>query len=641
MRSAASSSAFRSRLMYILLSSIAVISTIFTIPAQSYYLPGVAPHDYATGDPVYLYVNALSSSNTLLPYEYYHPRLHFCRPDEVKPQPESLGSILFGDRLVNSKFELTMLKNETCKKLCDKVTVPQDDAGFINDRIREEYTMSWFVDGLPAAKVKWDEKTEKQFFQIGFPLGVFDPSNKKAFLNNHYDIIIYYHQQEKTRDTIAYRIVGLVIDPFSVKSGKENSSCYYVGHREDEMLELSQTADNTVQYTYNVFWIKSETTWGTRWDMYLYVQDPQVHWFSIVNSIVIVLMLTGMIAMILLRALHKDIARYNSLADEDGGGQEDFGWKLVHADVFRPPYQRMLLAVLIGNGAQLLCMTSVTLVFAVLGFLSPSSRGSLTTVMLIFYVCFGSIAGYAAARIYKMLGGEAWRQLVVLTAFLVPGIIFVLFLSLNFFLWGANSSSAVPFGTMFALIVMWFLVSAPLTFVGAFFGFRHPLIEMPCKTNQIPRQIPPQALYLNRWVAALIGGILPFGAIFIELLFIMYSFWFHRIYYVFGFLALVFLILIITCCEVSILMCYFHLCAEDYYWQWRAFMTAGASGFYVFLYSITYFVSKLKVADVPSSVLYFGWSLILSGAFIIMTGTVGYLACLFFVRKIFGSIKVD
>ena len=71
-------------------------------------------------------------------------------------------------------------------------------------------------------------------------------------------------------------------------------------------------------------------------------------------------MLTGMIAMILLRALHKDIARYNSLADEDGA-QEDFGWKLVHADVFRPPYQRMLLAIMIGNGAQMLCMTAVTL----------------------------------------------------------------------------------------------------------------------------------------------------------------------------------------------------------------------------------------------------------------------------------------
>jgi transmembrane 9 superfamily protein 2/4 len=65
----------------------------------------------------------------------------------------------------------------------------------------------------------------------------------------------------------------------------------------------------------------------------LHVSDPQIHWFSIINSIVIVLMLTGMIAMILLRALHKDISRYNAFVEEDGG-QEDFGWKLVHGGMF-------------------------------------------------------------------------------------------------------------------------------------------------------------------------------------------------------------------------------------------------------------------------------------------------------------------
>ncbi|RYY83556.1 hypothetical protein EON63_10970 [archaeon] len=37
-----------------------------------------------------------------------------------------------------------------------------------------------------------------------------------------------------------------------------------------------------------------------------------MHWFSITNSIMIVLFLTIMIAMILLRALRKDIAAYNN-----------------------------------------------------------------------------------------------------------------------------------------------------------------------------------------------------------------------------------------------------------------------------------------------------------------------------------------
>ena len=40
--------------------------------------------------------------------------------------------------------------------------------------------------------------------------------------------------------------------------------------------------------------------------------------------------------MILLRTLHKDIARYNQI-DSGEDAQEEFGWKLVHGDVFRPP----------------------------------------------------------------------------------------------------------------------------------------------------------------------------------------------------------------------------------------------------------------------------------------------------------------
>lgn len=102
--------------------------------------------------------------------------------------------------------------------------------------------------------------------------------------------------------------------------------------------------------------------WSSRWD---YILDSMPHtniqWFSILNSLVIVLFLSGMVAMILLRTLHKDIARYNQI-DSGEDAQEEFGWKLVHGDVFRPPRKGMLLAVLLGSGTQILCMAGITLV---------------------------------------------------------------------------------------------------------------------------------------------------------------------------------------------------------------------------------------------------------------------------------------
>jgi len=39
-----------------------------------------------------------------------------------------------------------------------------------------------------------------------------------------------------------------------------------------------------------------------------------------------------------------------------------------------------------------------------------------------------------------------------------------------------------------------------------------------------------------------------------------------QFYYLFGFLFLVFIILIITCAEITIVLCYFQLCSEDYHW---------------------------------------------------------------------------
>ncbi len=55
-----------------------------------------------------------------------------------------------------------------------------------------------------------------------------------------------------------------------------------------------------------------------------------------------------------------------------------------------------------------------------------------------------------------------------------PGAIFAIFFVLNLIIWGEKSSGAVPFGTLFALLCMWFGISVPLTFVGSYFGQSDP-----------------------------------------------------------------------------------------------------------------------------------------------------------------------
>ena len=152
--------------------------------------------------------------------------------------------------------------------------------------------------------------------------------------------------------------------------------------------------------------------WSTRWDVFFQGTDNQIHWFSIVNSLMIVLFLTGMVAMIMMRTLRADFDRYHEMESQEEA-QEETGWKLVHGDVFRPPAFPMTFSVLVGSGVQVLAMSMITLFFALLGFLSPAARGSLMTAVIVLYVLMGVFAGYFAARTYKLVKGENWKKCTI------------------------------------------------------------------------------------------------------------------------------------------------------------------------------------------------------------------------------------
>merc|ERR1719482_2066684 len=228
-----------------------------------------------------------------------------------------------------------------------------------------------------------------------------------------------------------------------------------------------------------------------------------------------------------------------------------------------------------------------------------------------------------------------------MTALLYPGGIFGIFFFLNLLIWGQASAGSVPFTTMFALIVLWFGISVPLVFLGAYLGYRKPALEIPVRVNQMPREIPLQPWYMKPIWSAAMGGVLPFGAVFTELFFIMSSIWQHQIYYMFGFLVLVLIILIITCAEIAIALTYFQLTSEDYHWWWRSFFSSGASAVYVFMYSILYFNTRLEINSFVATIVYFAYMGIISLLFFLLTGSIGMISSFIFVKAIYGTIKVD
>lgn len=620
---------------------------------SAFYLPGVAPTSYAEGDKVPLYVNRLTPAlgekdphlRSVFSFDYYHEAFNFCKPkDGARHVSESLGSILFGDRIMTSPYELKMKTNETCKVLCEDAKFAKPHAQFVNTRIRQNYKINLLIDGLPAGQ-RYKDTSNTEFTFRGFPLG--QMQDGKTYLNNHYDIVVDYHEAGNGDN---FRVVGVWVVP---SSRQRSTNTATLCGDENQLLELSENGGTKVTYTYGVYWTKSSTAWATRWDSYLAILDPKIHWFSLVSSAIIVLFLCAMVGAILMRTLRKDIARYNRLesfnlddlsgtnGDAEEGVQEDSGWKLVHGDVFRTPKNPLVLSVFLGNGSQLFVMTGTTLIFALLGFLSPSNRGSLGGAMILLYTIFGFIGGYVSARVYKTFGGESWKLNILMTPVLIPGIVFATFFLLNFFVIFKESSGAVPFTTMLVVVGIWFVISVPLSFAGSWIGFRHAPVKPPVRVNQIPRQIPPSTNYLRPLPSMVLAGILPFGAIFVELYFIMQNMWFGKVYYMFGFLFICYGIMIITCAAVTILLVYFLLCSENYHWQWRAFATAGASAGYVFGNALLYWMGKLSFGSFTSGVLYIGYSALISFLFFILTGTIGFFSSWAFVHRIYGSIKID
>ncbi|OAY82319.1 Transmembrane 9 superfamily member 7 [Ananas comosus] len=616
-----------------------VLLLVAVAPTRAFYLPGVAPRDFQLDDELQVKVNKLSSTKTQLPYDYYF--LEYCKPLKIVNSAENLGEVLRGDRIENSVYAFKMGRDENCKVAC-RVKLNQEAAKNFKEKIDDEYRVNMILDNLPVAVPRQrTDASQATSYEHGFR-----SKDGKYYINNHLSFKVRYHKDQESEDA---RIVGFEVIPISVKHEYNDwddknprlVTCNpntKITPGSNNLQEVA--ADTHIVFSYDVTFQPSEIKWASRWDTYLLMNDDQIHWFSIINSLMIVLFLSGMVAMIMLRTLYKDIANYNQLDSQDEA-QEETGWKLLHGDVFRPPVHSGLLCVYVGSGVQFFGMTLVTMIFALLGFLSPSNRGGLMTAMVLLWVFMGLFAGYASARLYKMFKGTDWKKITLKTAFMFPGIIFTIFFFLNALIWGEKSSGAVPFGTMFALVLLWFGISVPLVFAGSFLGYKKPAIEDPVKTNKIPRQIPEQAWYMQPLFSILVGGILPFGAVFIELFFILTSIWLNQFYYIFGFLFIVFLILLVTCAEITIVLCYFQLCSEDYHWWWRAYLTAGSSAIYLFAYSIFYFFTKLEITKVVSGILYFGYMLIGSYAFFVLTGTIGFYSCFWFVRKIYSSVKID
>lgn len=687
------------------ISAAALLLLSFAALCRAYYVPGTYPQEFFAGATIAAQVNSLTSFETDLPYEYYSQP--FCKPPEGvhrEGNAANLGTVIMGIRLENSQYNFTIMKQEKGKDACKPQgyygPLTKDDVKRYKNLIDNKYRINLVLDNLPVTAQDLLAEDE-EFVRPGFELGY--EENGKYYVKNHlqFNILVhpthgeYMRARQGYKDaavlenidarrlmsrrqlldagvpaeqlaaagsaarslqedaaagsedaTQMYMIVGFEVAPCSLyrKAGKpiENIVCDSAD-RQPAPQEIKE--GEKIMYTYDVYWQISDIKWASRWDSYLRMPGGKVHWFSIMNSMLIVLVMATLVAMILIRTVRRDLAKYEQLVvDGSVDMKDESGWKLLTGDAFRAPANSKGLAVHVGSGVQTLLVSLVTLLLATLGFLSPASRGALLTTTIILFVLLSFVAGGSAVALWGIMERtyDGWIGVALHVSLFLPGLVMMIFTVLNIAIKHTGTLGAVPAGIYFTIVAIWFLVSVPLTFVGGYMATKLPILDYPVKTNQIPRQIPPAPIVAHPVLLFFSAGILPFGTMFIELYFAMTSLWLGFFYYLFGFVFLIGLLTIIINCEISVLCTYVQLCAEDYLWWWQSFYRGGSVAFYVALYAVGFLGSSLHNLNgfLPILTYLSYMSIMILGLFTAM-GTVGFASSFIFVYKIFAAVKQD
>jgi transmembrane 9 superfamily protein 3 len=569
-------------------------------------------HKYTIGDPINLWVNKVGPyNNPQETYNYYE--LPFCKPKNSEAKVHKwggLGEVLQGNELIHSdmefKFRMDQPKRTMCTFKLDAKRVRE-----FSFAVKNHYWYEMFLDDLPL----WGFVGERV---------VPDEDEAESAGEEDTDLFLYTH---RTYD-------------LSFNGDK----VIMVNLTSESPVPLTEGAD--IEMTYSVTWSPTDVKYGHRYNRYLDYNffEHQIHWFSIFNSFMMVIFLVGLVAMILMRTLHRDYAKYTRDEDDVESLERDMdesGWKLCHGDVFRPPRALEIMAAVVGTGAQLAFLAVFTVLIAIAGSLF-NGRGTILTVFIVCYALTSFVSGYVSGGLYARNDGKAWIPTMLLTASLFPVSTFAVAFVLNTIAIFYHSLAAIPFGSIVVVLFMWGFISFPLTLLGTVVGRNwNGVPDNPCRIKTIPRTIPEREWYLTPTVIALAGGLLPFGSIFIELYFVLTSFWNYKVYFVYGFMLLVFIILAIVTACVSVVGTYFLLNAENYHWQWTSLLSSASTAVYVYLYSTYYFVFKTKMTGLFQCSFYFGYTAIACLAVALTCGAIGYSASSLFTHRIYRAIKCD
>ena len=172
--------------------------------------------------------------------------------------------------MVQSNYQLNFREDKKLESICKK-TLSKDEVRQFRDAVKQDYYFQMYYDDLPL----W-----------GF-IGKLDVTEMKYYLFTHILFEVLYNEDK-------------VIE-ISIVSDKNN------------VVDITDEKEVEVDFKYSVKWKETDKPFEKRMEKYskysFLPQHLEIHWFSIINSCVTVLLLTGFLATILMRVLKNDFIK--------------------------------------------------------------------------------------------------------------------------------------------------------------------------------------------------------------------------------------------------------------------------------------------------------------------------------------------
>ena len=579
-------------------------------------------------------VGSIYSLNGIIPFSY--EKLQICENKNLEKVEDTLGEIFTGEKKFNTGYIAKTGNNSFCEVLCYN-HFTADIVNLAQTLINKNYFVNWYLDKLPAALKYYNIEHNITSYDLtsGIPLGYYNENT--YYIYNHYQFHILINQNSDSK----YNIVGFRIVPFSIKHYKYHPVCSktFEDLNKNYEKEKQELKEADVLFTYDIIFENSTRKFAYRWDFYRPAKT-RIHWYGISISETIIMLLTLFVLIFLIRNIKIEIDQFNHKV-VNLEVIDHYTWKELTGDVFREPNKNsMLFSAIVGNGVQLFCMVTITLFLGIIEFLDKGKKINFLNIGIFFYFLMGFNGGYVSSKLYQFYKGKKWVINGILTSLFFPGLLFIGFFIINIILLIEKSSAAFHLIDFLALLFLWIFIASPIILFGSFIGFKTKAIKAPCRTNKIPSFIPEKPWYLHYKFMIFISGFISFGALFIELNYVMKSLWRHQIYFLAIFLLVSFLLFLVICGEISIIVVFWNLCYGDYNWWWRSFLIGGSSVIYFLFFSIFY-LFKLEISGFAGIIIYFGIMGLISIISFFICGSISVIVTFIFVLFIYSKIKMD